>query len=247
MPTRILFIAALLGVALGPAVHADGSADALRQQLTEQHPDFAIDEINPAPVSGIYEVVSGANVLYISADGRHVFRGELLDLESDRNLTAERKSSLSHRLVDDLGEDNMVVYQPDDGNARHTVTVFTDTTCGYCRQLHEQMLELIDDHRIKLRYVMYPRAGVDSSAADTLRDVWCSADPRQSMTRAKRDEAVPRRSPDCDPPVAEQYETGRRIGVSGTPYMLLNEDGPVFAGYRPPDQLLSMLEASRAE
>lgn len=245
MRSRSIIAAGLLAAVVTPGAFANDEAESLRNRLAETHPDFTVDAVHSTPVDGIYEVVSGTNVIYITADGRHVFRGELLDLEAERNLTAERKAKFAHRTVGNLGEENMVVYEPAEGDAEYMMTVFTDTTCGYCRQLHEEMIEVIDSHSIKLRYVMYPRAGVDSPAADTLRDVWCADDPREAMTLAKRGKRVAGREPDCDPPVDEQFEAGRSIGISGTPYILLNEDGPAFSGYRPREQLLSMLEASR--
>ena len=227
-----------LAVLLAAPAHAD--VEALRDHLAQEYPDFAVDSIEPAPLEGMYEVISGTEVVYISDDGRFIVRGELLDMVEGRNLTAEVQERISHREVDALGEENMVVYEPEDGEVAHRITVFTDTTCPYCRDLHEELLEAIDDHGIQLRYLMFPRAGVDSPAAETLRDIWCADDPQRAMTLAKRGEEIAERDSDCEPPVAEQFQLGREIGVSGTPYTLLNEEGPVFAGYRPVEQLVQM-------
>ena len=244
MPVRVIFLLALLlSGAVWPAIADDDAAD-LRDHLASEYPDFPVDSIETTPLDGIYEVVSGADVMYISADGRYMLRGEMLDLVESRNLTADVQSRLRHSRVAELGEDNMVVYEPADGEVNHVVTVFTDTTCGYCRQLHEEMLDAIDEDGIKLRYLMFPRAGVTSAAADTLRAIWCADDPQAAMTAAKRGEDVPAHPEACDPPVASQFEAARAIGVSGTPYLLLGDDGPTFAGYRPREQLLDMLEGS---
>jgi len=248
MTYRTAVLAAMLMLGASQAALADdGMADdaaALRALLDERYPDLRVDEVRPSPLTDIYEVVSGTQVFYMTADARYALRGSLIDLVAERNLTAERKSQRSHAAVAELGEQDMVIYEPADGESEHVVTVFTDTSCAYCRRLHEEMLEAVDEHGIRLRYVMFPRAGVDSAAADTLRNVWCADDPQAAMTRAKRGKTVPERDGGCNPPIAEQYETGRAIGVSGTPYLLLEEDGPVFAGYRPVDQLLAMMRGS---
>ncbi len=225
-------------------VTANADPDALRAHLAEEYPDFSVDSIEPAPLEGLYEVVSGAEVMYISADGRYVLRGELLDLVAGRNLTSEVQQQLSHQQVEALGEENMVVYEPAGGEVEHQITVFTDTTCGYCQELHQEVLAAIDRHGIELRYLMFPRAGLGSRAAETLRDIWCADDPQAAMTAAKRGESVPARDSSCNPPVAEHFETGQQIGVTGTPYILLNDAGPVFAGYRPVEQLIEMSRES---
>lgn len=244
MSMRVILLSSLLVSGLmGSAVAADDAAT-LRDHLASEYPGFTVDSIDPAPIDGVYEVVSGSDVMYITADGRYLLRGEMLDLVDNRNLTAEVQSRLKHQRVAAVAEDSMVVYEPADGEVEHVITVFTDTTCGYCRQLHEEMLDAIDEDGIKLRYLMFPRAGVDSAAADTLRDVWCADDPRAAMTAAKRGEDVPARPESCETPVATQVEVAREIGVTGTPYMLLGEEGPVFAGYRPREQLLELLEGS---
>jgi len=42
-------------------------------------------------------------------------------------------------------------------------------------------------------------------------------------------------------PVAEQYSLGQRLGVNGTPAIIL-EDGTVLPGYMPPAALAQRLE-----
>ena len=235
---------ALTVLLFSATLQADPEVGQLREHLAEHYPEFTVDSIESTPLKGVYEIVSGTQVIYMSGDGRYMLRGELLDLEAERNLTSEVENRLHHARVAKLDDGGFLVYEPSGRDAEHTVTVFTDVTCGYCRTLHREILEVLDDHGIRLRYLMFPRAGVDSSAADTLRDVWCADDPQAAMTAAKAGESVPARSGDCEPPVAEHFQAAREIGVSGTPYMLLGEDGPVFAGYRPPERLLAMLGAT---
>lgn len=243
-----LALAALLVLAHAvPAADAAGDGesgspgvDALRERLAERHPDFPVDTIRATPVDGIYEVVSGSDVMYMTPDARYLLRGALIDLVDKRNLTAQRESELVHRRVARLDEDDMVVYEPEQGPARQTITVFTDTTCPYCRRLHRDLMDMIERHPVRVRYLMFPRNGLESAGADELRDVWCADDPRAAMTSAKSGGTVARRDPGCETPIRAHFETGREIGIEGTPYVII-EGGPVFAGYRPPEQLLSLM------
>ena len=44
----------------------------------------------------------------------------------------------------------------------------------------------------------------------------------------------------CDSPVADQYELGRSLGVTGTPSMI-TQDGALIPGYLPAEELARRL------
>ena len=113
------------------------------------------------------------------------------------------------------------------GEVEHTVTVFTDVDCVYCRQMHQEIGEL-NRHGIRVRYLMFPRGGPDTESWGKAQSVWCSADRKDALTRAKRGEKLaPGR---CETPIAAQYELGRKLGISGTPG-IITETGEFLAGY----------------
>ncbi len=238
---RTLAIAALLALVPVPAVHAEGAeVEELRARIAEIDPAFEVDAIRATRVDGLFEIVSGARIFYMTGDGRFLLRGQLIDLENDRNLTAERHNELVHEVVDSVGEDSMLVFEPRNGPAEHEITVFTDTSCPYCRQLHRGLLQMIEEYPVKVRYLMFPRAGLQARAADTLRNVWCAPDPQQALTDAKAGQPVPERDADCDTPIAEHFRLGREIGVNGTPFLLI-DDGHIVPGYRDNATLLRMM------
>lgn len=224
-----------------------GNADArenLRARLKEARPQLDIASVRDTPVSGIYEVISGGGVYYVSADARYLFSGDLINLEEGRNLTNDRRADIAHDVVRDLDRSDMVVFEPANGPAENHLTVFTDHTCPYCQRLHDEVLEMVENYPVEVRYAMYPRAGTDSSAADTLRDVWCAEDPARAMTAAKAGNSVPSRSSDCDTPMDAHWQAAQAIGVRGTPYIVVGDDGPIVPGYRPRKELLSMMGIS---
>jgi len=225
----------------------DAGVTQVRERMQEIDPSFEPDQIRPTRIDGLYEVISGANVFYISRDGRLMVRGQIVDLETNRNLTAERRRQLVQQEIEALGEDSMLVYPPREGPPRHSITVFTDTTCPYCRQLHAGLMELVKQYPVKVRYLMFPRAGLAAGSADTLRNIWCAADPQAAMTAAKTGGSVAQRSESCETPIKEHFNLAREIGVSGTPYMLV--DDHIVSGYRPNETLLRMmgLQASAGE
>lgn len=198
------------------------------------------DSVAPAVIPGLYEVVLGGQVLYLSEDGRYVIQGDILDLGSRDNLTENRRGAMRGGAIAAVGENNMVVFAPE-GPAKYTVTVFTDIDCGYCRKMHSQM-DAYNKEGIKIRYLWFPREGIGSESYNKAVAVWCADNRQDAMTQAKRGENVERKT--CDNPVQAQYELAQKLGVRGTPSMIL-ESGDMIPGYVPPTQLAQMLAENK--
>jgi thiol:disulfide interchange protein DsbC len=130
----------------------------------------------------------------------------------------------------------MVVFGPED--AAHTITVFTDIDCTYCRKLHRE-IDQINARNIRVRYVFYPRFGPGSESWAKADAVWCSKDRQSALTRAKSGEDIT--ADNCPTPVAEHYALGNKIGVRGTPAILM-EDGELLPGYVPAAELAAYLD-----
>jgi thiol:disulfide interchange protein DsbC len=89
----------------------------------------------------------------------------------------------------------------------------------------------------------FPRAGIGSKSYEKAVSVWCADNQQEAMTAAKLGS-----DPDpaqCDNPIAEQYQLGQALGVTGTP-ALLTADGMLIPGYVPPEQLRERLEKMAA-
>ncbi|HMV38478.1 MAG TPA: DsbC family protein [Plasticicumulans sp.] len=235
---------AALAIALGTATAAAGeAAPAAGPDLTRLSAVLdgrKPDAVNPTPVPGLYEVILGARVLYVSADGRYVLRGDLVDIDKGENLTEARSGQLRVRAIAAVPESDMIVFAPPGPvQAKHTVTVFTDIDCGYCRKLHSE----IDNYLragIRVRYLAYPRSGLRGESYDKAVSVWCAEDPKAAITSAKKGQAVAKAS--CpDNPVAKEYELGNQVGVQGTPTIVL-ENGDLVPGYVPAARLVMMLD-----
>ena len=235
----------LASVALIALFPAAASADAsVEEALAAKFPEVEAENVRATPVPGLWEVAVGAQVVYFSADGRYMVRGELIDLMTGQNLTGDRQGELQKALADrlskELDETRMVVFSPD--KPRHTITVFTDIDCGYCRKLHRE----IDEYTrrgIKVRYMFYPLAGPGSDSWAKAEAVWCSPDRNKAMTSAKLGQEVKPTLPCTGTPAAKHYEIGAQLGVRGTP-TILTEDGEILRGYVPADRLQAYLDGN---
>lgn len=232
---RILALLAFLVPVLGQA--AD-SRDAVRAAVTKLLPTARIESIEPSAVDGIYEVVAGMTVVYVSADGKHVFQGDEWQVDGHRNLSEQRRAASRKSALDAIGTDQRIVY-PARGPERGKVTVFTDVDCGYCRKLHQ---DIADYNRagITIEYLFFPRGGLASDSFRKDQAVWCAANRNDALTRAKSGEAIEMKV--CPNPVTETFELGRRIGVTGTP-MIYAADGTWLGGYLTVAQLVERLGA----
>lgn len=229
--TGLLVLGLLL---VGSSASADRSADeaAIRKAL----PGLQIDAMEPAPISGFYEVVVGSHVVYVSSDGRYMLQGDLIDLSTRRSLTEPRRQAAQRAAVESVGEDKMIVFKPD--KPKHHVTVFTDIECGYCRKLHGEIDQYLDAG-IEVRYLMFPRAGAGSSAYRKAVAVWCADDRNTALTDAKAGKSIEMKT--CDNPIDEHMELAVTLGLRGTPFIVL-DSGQVQPGYVPAKQLARLLE-----
>ena len=237
MRTLVVMTTLLLCAGLQLPAHAAGDVpSALSARLEVLAPGMQPDHVVETPLDGVYEVRFGSIIVYLSADGRYMLRGDLMDLDARRNFTEEARRSVRADTIDAIGEGSMIVFAPD--AVKHTVTVFTDVDCPYCAQMHQQMADY-NRLGIKIRYAAFPRAGVGSPTFDTMVSVWCAADQQEAMTDAKA--GIEIETARCDHPVREHYEIGQAIGVTGTPAIVL-ESGEIVPGYVAPRELARNLD-----
>ncbi len=208
------------------------SEDSVRQNLLRMLPEnMEIKRIEATPMEGVYLVVTSAQTLYAYSIGNHIMIGDVYDAERKVNLGEERKFAAMGKALADIPESEMIVMGQPTGRY---VTVFTDTDCYYCQQFHQNVVEL-QARGMQVRYLMFPRAGIGSESYHEAVSVWCAEDQGKAMTIAKSGGTVPRLS--CDNPVEKQYDLGQKLGVRGTPTLVL-DTGKVIPGLLSPDQLL---------
>lgn len=235
--TRALIAAGLL-LASSPAMASDYPE--VRQRIEALAGGERKITIAESPLPGILQVRLGGDIVYMTDDGRYLLQGRLLDLETRQDLTDEARGEIRRELMNDLDREQLISFGSDE--ADYELTVFTDVDCGYCRRLHEQIDEY-NEAGIRIHYAAFPRAGVGSGTFEKMVSVWCAGDPQSAMDLAKAG-GTPDPA-DCDSPVAEQYQLGQAMGVTGTP-ALLTADGQLIPGYVPPADLKSRLDSLAA-
>ena len=208
----------------------------LKDKLEALLPGMVVQTLEPLENTDLYEALVDGEIVYFSKDGRYVFQGDIIDIESRQNITENKRRGLKKEQIDSFNEADMIIFEPE--KTKHTLTVFTDIDCGYCRKLHQQMSEY-NALGIKVRYMAFPRSGLDSESFDKAVSVWCADDRKQAMTDSKSGSSIKVNS--CDNPIKDHFEAGRRLGVTGTPALFL-ESGELLPGYIPPMRLIQILD-----
>ena len=208
-----------------------GAEDAQAPAEVASHiPGAKADELRPSPIKGIYEYTRGTEIAYVTADGKYAINGDLYDIAKDNNLTEAHRRELRAQMMAAFPESQMLIFGPQD--AKYTVTVFTDVDCAFCRKLHSQIAEY-NRLGIRVRYLLYPRTGPNTSSWTKAEQVWCSPDRNDALTRAKLGQDL-KTKPCTDNPVAHSYKLGQDFALQGTPAIIMT-DGELLGGYVPPD------------
>ena len=235
---KVIKIAALLLAGLAVPV-ANADEDAIRQALTKSIPTMKIDSIKPSVIKGLYEATVGANVFYVSEDGKYLLQGHLVDVAARKDLTEEKLNGTHKLAIEKMGQENMIVFKAK--IPKYTVTVFTDIDCGYCRKLHSELDQYLAQG-ITIQYLFFPRAGKGSDSYNKAVSVWCAADRNAALTAAKKDQKVPEKI--CDNPIDKHMQLAEEFDVKGTP-MIVTEQGNILPGYLPAKQLVEALESEK--
>ncbi|AKE52434.1 thioredoxin fold domain-containing protein [Kangiella geojedonensis] len=208
----------------------------IKQLLQAKFPSASIQHIAPSEIDGLYSFVLQGDLYYIANNGKYLLKGQMLDISTPkvRNLSSERMAEIQKKEspmrmaeINKLDESSMVVYKAP--NEQHVITIFTDVDCGFCQKLHRERQDYLD-LGITLRYLAFPRAGLDSKSADKLRGIWCASDQQTAMTDAKIRNKY--RNGNCKTPFKEHMALVRKFGLNGTPGIIL-ENGDLIGGYLP--------------
>lgn len=238
---RVMAIAAGLvtGMAAFPGLAQDGYA-VVEQRMREIAPNADSIAVSETPVDGILQVQIAGEIVYTTEDGRYLLQGRLIDLDTRADLTELAKADARLGLMQGIDESKQIVFEPE--NPEYELTVFTDIDCGYCRKLHAE-IEAYNAQGIGIRYMSFPRAGIGSNSYSKFVSVWCADDQQSALTEAKLgNDPEPLQ---CENPIAEQYQLGVALGVTGTPALLMN-DGQLIPGYVPPEKLKARLDQMTA-
>jgi thiol:disulfide interchange protein DsbC len=232
----LLVISLMAGSPLSAA--QDAELEAVRAKIDSIFEQINPEHVNRSAVDGWYTVQKGSLVAYISADGRYLLQGDMIDLDTQVNLSEKTRNTARRDVMSSIENDKTILFSP--AEVKHRVTVFTDIDCTFCRKLHSQIDEYLAAG-IEVRYLLYPRNGPSSNSWGKSENVWCANNRNDALTAAKQDHEF--KTHKCDSStISEHYMLGQSIGLTGTPAIVF-DDGTLVSGYLPPANLSSRLQS----
>ena len=218
------------------AAAQDAASAQVLTNLKRAYPATSFTSVGPSAIPGVYEVLMGRNVAYTDATGRYFLFGNLMDMQTQTNLTQERSDSLVRLDVADLPLDQAI--KTVKGNGSRVLHVFSDPSCGFCKQLEATLTTLSD---VTIYTYIVPMLGQASQA--TGAGIWCSKDRARAWSSFMAGGAQkPAPAPaGCDNPLRNNLQLAERLGITATP-TLVAANGTRVAGALSAQQLRALLD-----
>ena len=204
------------------------------ERFVKSYPDLKIDSIEKINNS-FFEILIGEQIFYLTSDLNYLLAGNIIDLGSGINLTQQKIENFRLSALKTLDKKDTIIYQPK--KIDHIITVFTDVSCPYCKKLHNEIPDLLNNN-IEVRYVLFPRNGIDDDAYVDMASLWCSEDKKDLLETAFEGDFI--KEEKCENPLEKNLELAYSLRVNGTP-MIFTESGKVIPGYVPYKQILNTL------
>lgn len=232
MKKTLLTLTILAGVFASHAYASDADIQATMLKLGYQKNQI---KINKSPVTTMKTVTTDDAIFYVTTDGKFLTQGPIYNMQGKQaeNIADE----INLKLIKSI-ENNAIVYKAKD--PKYDIYVFTDYTCGYCKKLHEE----IDSYLklgISVHYFAFPRKGLESDVAKDMQSIWSAKDRKAAFDNAYKGGKI---SPATSmvPFVKSQFQVGLKIGLTGTPAIVL-PNGQLHSGYVPAEELLEILKS----
>ncbi|MBK7768863.1 MAG: DsbC family protein [Sulfuritalea sp.] len=177
-----------------------------------------VEKIVKAPIAGMWEVTVDGQILYADDKGTFVLIGNLLDMKTGKNITAERQfTALPLELA----------VKQVRGSGKNIMVTFEDPNCGYCKKLAKDVLTLKD---VTVYTFLLPVLGDDSF--EKSKAIWCAPDKSKAwvdwMTAGKAPPVAPAK---CDlGGLNKSAQLGAKLRINGTPAIFF-ANGERVPGY----------------
>jgi thiol:disulfide interchange protein DsbC len=219
------------------AGHALADEASVKRGVEARFEGLKVEGVTRTPYAGLYEVVVGESIFYTDEKVTFVFKGDLIDARSQKNLTEERQQKLTAIKFEDLPLE--LAIKQVRGNGKRVVAIFSDPFCPYCRNLDRALLREDD---ITIYTFLYPILRAESP--DKARTIWCAPDRAKAYYDFMLNGREPASAASCGAPVEKWLALGRRVGVRATPTSFVT-NGQRVLGARPEELIRLLAEAGK--
>lgn len=232
MKRKLLLLAAACITAFTATVYGATEEKVIRDTLEKY--DMSVEAIKPSPIVGLNVVETTTGIVYITDDGKYLLQGPIYDMSGKNPVNISNQPLM--KKIEALKNEMIIFKAP---REKYVVTVFTDISCGYCKKLHESVGEL-NSKGVTVRYLAYPRQGVDSDVGKKMASIWCNGLPQKALTQAFKGDEIAMID-GCKIDLSKHMNVGNLFKVTGTPAIIL-PDGQMLPGFLKPDALIQLLD-----
>jgi thiol:disulfide interchange protein DsbC len=186
---------------------------------------ITIRSIAATPLTGLYEVHLGNQLVYTDAQARYLVQGHLIDLEKGESLTEARLHEINRVNFADLPlEQSVTVVR---GNGQRKLVIFADPNCGYCKKLEKS---LRDVSNLTIHTFLTPILSADSVAKS--KKIWCATNRGKAWQNWTIHNIAPTGEGKCQTPIEKNIALANKLDVRATPTLLFS-DGSRISGAAP--------------
>lgn len=219
-------------LASGSAWAEKASVESVMQNLKQRYPQTTFRSVSETQLPGVYEVAMGKNVAYVEESGRYFIFGHLFDMETQKDLTAEKFPDQGQGQGQEEGMPKIDVsklpladaIKKVKGKGERVLYVFSDPDCPYCKQLENNLVSV---DNVTIYTFMFPIQSLHPQAKEKTIGVWCAKDKAKAWDDLTRKNIVP--SGTCDNPVERNIALAESLSIQGTPTIIL-ADGTLIPG-----------------
>ena len=206
----------------------DVARNAAERQLQQTFTNLQFENFGPSPVKGpVYQATAGGRIVYFAPGSGHLLFAAIYDKDGV-NLTALAQDAEAAKKLSAIDPANALVLGP---ATAPTVIEFTDPDCPYCQALDRFWAVKATEGKT-VRRLVYFVSGIHPQAAAKAEHILCSPNPAAEFEAIyKGSTPTPlRRCAAGAAKVAADADVVRRIGVTGTPTLIV--DGRIVSGFQ---------------
>ena len=199
------------------------NVDTVKSNLTKQHPNLKIENIQTTEMKGIYSGSMDGQVVYVGEDTQHILIGSMFRLSDQKNLTKDlmlKQNTIDWKKLPLQDAVKMVR-----GNGKRQIAVFSDPNCPYCKQLETELTKLND---VTIYTFIYP---IKTQSIAVSKQVFCEKDPALAWSNLIAKGIQPSSKKTCANPIERNLSLGKSLALNGTPAIIFSNGFKVMGAY----------------
>ena len=199
------------------------NVDTVKTNLTKQHPNLKIENIQATEMKGIYSGSMDGQVVYVGEDSQHILIGSMFRLSDQKNLTKDLM--LKQNSIDWKKLPLQDAVKTVRGNGKRQIAVFSDPNCPYCKQLETELTKLND---VTIYTFIYP---IKTQSIAVSKQVFCEKDPALAWSNLIAKGIQPSSKKTCANPIERNLSLGKSLALNGTPAIIFSNGFKVMGAY----------------